>query len=136
MGSAMSDQLPRHVLTILAVSDLQAAADFYSRSFRWPISVETPVYVEFSLPDNMRLGLYQRHGFAKNTGVVPNEVPVGSTSSTELYFYVDDVVAVLQTVTAAGARVLSLPLIRPWGDFAAYVTDPDGNVVVLASTSL
>lgn len=131
----MAEPTPRHALTILAVKDLDVALAFYQRCFRWPMSVQTPVYVEFLVPDNMRLGLYQRHGFAKNTGVVPYEVPRGNTSSTELYFYVADVEAALGLALGAGANVLSLPAIRPWGDLAAYVTDPEGNVLVFAEAS-
>ena len=48
---------PRHILTILAVSDLDQAARFYADAFGWPIRVEVPVYVELLLPDGRGLAL-------------------------------------------------------------------------------
>ena len=47
----------RHVLTILAVSDLERSKRFYAEAFGWPRSVQVPVYVEHELPGGMRLGL-------------------------------------------------------------------------------
>ena len=60
----MADRLS---LVILAVRDLSRATRFYSDVFGWSVAVEVPVYVEFALPDGMRLGLYQRDAFIKNT---------------------------------------------------------------------
>ena len=122
----------RHALTILAVEDLQRAVDFYEAAFGWPRIVSTPVYVELSLPAAMRLGLYQREGFARNTGQPPVRLPAGAIAATELYFYPDDLEDALGRVEAAGARKLSERAPRDWGDEAAYLADPDGNVLVLA----
>jgi predicted enzyme related to lactoylglutathione lyase len=122
----------RHVLTILAVEDLRRAADFYVRAFGWPKSVETPVYVELSLPDGMRLGVYQREGFARNTGQSPLRAEDGAITSTELYLYADDPTHAAERLREAGARELSPMAPRAWGDEAAYFADPDGNVVVVA----
>jgi hypothetical protein len=93
----------RHVLTILAVEDLGRSVDFYRRAFDWEPAVTAPVYVELALPGGMRLGLYERTAFARTTGQVPERVPVGGLAPTELYLHE-----------------------------AAYVADPDGNVVVVA----
>ena len=41
---------PRHVLTILAVRDLERSVAFYRAAFGWPARVEVPAYVEFELP--------------------------------------------------------------------------------------
>ena len=122
----------RHVLTILAVADLERAKRFYAAAFGWPASVETPVYVELALPAGMRLGLYERNGFGKNTGQTPVRVPEGELGPTELYFYPDDLVLALERVRAAGARPLSALATRPWGDEVAYFADPEGNVLALA----
>ncbi len=80
----------RHVLTILAVSDLERSKRFYAEAFGWPLGVDAPVYAEHELPGGMRLGLYERNGFAHNTGQLPEEMPSGALSPTELYFHVDD----------------------------------------------
>lgn len=122
----------RHVLTILAVSDLERSKRFYTEAFGWPRSVDVPVYVEHELPGGMRLGLYERNAFAHNTGQVPELVAAGQLAATELYFYADDLPVCMQRLRDAGARELSALALRPWGDEAAYFADPDGNVLVIA----
>lgn len=122
----------RHALTILAVEPLAESVAFYRAAFPWPPTVETPVYVELALPGGQRLGLYEREAFGRNTGRVPARVPAGELSSTELYFYADDVEAASAALVAAGARCLSPLAPRPWGDEAAYFADPSGNVLVVA----
>lgn len=120
----------RHVLTILAVDDLARAARFYREALGWEQTVDTPVYVE--LADGMRLGLYLRDGFARNTGLTPQGRPAHGTTATELYLHVDDVAEAGERLRIAGAMELSPAAARPWGDEAAYFADPEGNVVVVA----
>ena len=122
----------RPILTILAVRDLPRAARFYREAFGWPVRVDAPVYVELELPDGRGLGLYDREGFAANTGRPPAARPLGATTGTELYFHCDDLPEALARVEAAGGTLLAPLTDKPWGDEAAYWADPDGNVVVLA----
>lgn len=122
----------RHALTILAVEDLARAAAFYDAAFGWPRAVDVPVYVEYQLADGMRLGLYDRRGFGRNTGALPHPTPPGALAPTELYFYAEDVAAMDAALVAAGATSLGPRAARDWGDEAAYFRDPDGNVLVIA----
>jgi catechol 2,3-dioxygenase-like lactoylglutathione lyase family enzyme len=126
----------RHVLTILAVDDLERACAFYGSVLAVAPTVRVPVYVEFTLPHGERLGVYERHGFARNTGRLPIAVPAGAISGTELYFHVADPAPVLDRLRAAGATELSPWATRPWGDEAAYYADPSGNVLVVARPAL
>lgn len=128
----MSSAEVRHVLTILAVEQLGPSAQFYRSAFGWPVHVETPVYVEMSLPGGQRLGLYERESFGKNTGRVPVRIDDGELAPCELYLYADDVPDAVARLRAAGARELSALALRPWGDEAAYFSDPSGNVLVVA----
>jgi uncharacterized protein len=120
------------VLIILAVHDLPRAVKFYREAFGWPQIEDAQVYAEFALPNNQRLGLYQHEGFGLNTGQVPATVPNGELAGTEIYFYADDLHAVIRQLEATGARKLSALAVRDWGDEAAYFADPDGNVLVVA----
>lgn len=122
----------RHVLTILAVEDLARATAFYRGAFGFAQAVAAPVYSELQLPGGMRLGLYLREGYARNTGVAPALPPPGAIAPTELYFHVDDLEAACSRLRDAGARELSPRSPRDWGDEAAYYADPDGNVLVVA----
>lgn len=129
-------QPARLSLVILAVHELTRARRFYDAVFGWPVAVDVPVYVEYALPDGMRLGLYLRDGFTKNTDAPVTLRAPGHTTATELYLYVDDVDATLARLDAIGAPRRSAMAPRPWGDTAAYYEDPDGNVVVVATPAV
>jgi predicted enzyme related to lactoylglutathione lyase len=120
------------ILIILAVSDLPRAVKFYRQAFEWPQKVDEPVYAEFEMPGGQRLGLYERKGFGLTTGQLPLQVPEGGLAGTEIYFYANDVPAVISHLEAAGARKLNALAPRDWGDEAAYFADHDGNVLVVA----
>lgn len=122
----------KHVLTILAVEDLARSVAFYREAFGWQLLVDVPVYAEFAVPNGMRLGLYDREGFARNTGYLPARTAAGAISSTELYLYSDELESGIARLQALGTRLLSPLAPREWGDEAAYFADPDGNVIVLA----
>lgn len=122
----------RHVLTILAVSRLEEVVAFYQAAFDWERTVETPVYVEFALPDGQRIGVYQREAVGRNTRQVPAAIPDGMLAPVELYFHADDLDGAITRLVAAGAHTLSPLALRDWGDEAAYFADPAGNVVVIA----
>ncbi len=121
-----------HVLTILATSDLARAKAFYETAFGWMVTVQAPVYVEFSLPRGMRFGLYEHDGFARNTGKASARVGDGELTATELYFHPTDLEAAAKALEGAGAELLSEARERPWGDVVAYFRDPDGNVIAIA----
>ncbi len=121
-----------HVLTILAVDDPARAASFYQLAFGWNPSVIEPAYVELALPRGMRIGLHERSAFSRITGALPPPLPPGSVTSTQIYLHVDDVDAKVRCAVAAGARLLSGAQAHPWGDRAAYLCDPHGNVLAIA----
>lgn len=119
-------------LIILAVGDLPRSLRFYREAFGWPQRVDMPVYAEFDLPDGLRLGLYERETFGLNIGRAPFSPPAGELTATELYLYAEDAPALVRRLEAAGARRLSPLSARDWGDEAAYLADPDGNVLAVA----
>ena len=53
----------------------------------------------------------------------------------ELFVYVEDADAVAAAVPGAGGTVLKPPADMPWGERVGYVTDPEGNVVSLATAA-
>jgi lactoylglutathione lyase len=122
----------RHVLTVLAFDDLPRAVAFYRAALGWAVAVEAPVYVELAHPGGMRLGLYQREAFGRNTGQAPVAVPPGALATAELYFQAADLEAAMAGMEAAGARCLSAAAMRDWGDEVAYFADPEGHVLALA----
>jgi predicted enzyme related to lactoylglutathione lyase len=122
------------ILIILAVSDLHRSALFYEHAFGWTRTVDAGVYHEYILANGMRLGLYQRESFAVNTGLLPDLAGPGSITGSELYLRVDDIQQIARRLNEAGARILSSPAPRDWGDEVGYFADPDGNVIAIART--
>ena len=51
----------------------------------------------------------------------------------EMFVYVDDVDATVETLRAGGTSILREPADMPWGERVAYVADPDDNPVALAT---
>ena len=121
---------------ILAVDDVAGSVGFYRRAFDWPQTVETPVYAEFELPEGLALGLYERQAFGRNTLEVPVAVPPEGLAGVELYLIVDDLPSAVDRLREAGARLLSGPSLRDWGEEVAYLADPAGHVVALAHRPL
>lgn len=121
-----------HVLVVLACDDVARLKAFYVDAFGWHATVDLPVYVELHVPTGLRVGLYERAWFARNTGEAPAPRPTRGTTSAELYLRVGDVATALARLVEVGGRLLSPAAPRPWGDTAAYVADPEGNVVAVA----
>jgi predicted enzyme related to lactoylglutathione lyase len=121
---------PRLALVILAARDLAAMKAFYLAVLGWQQVVDVPVYAELQADDGMRLGLYADDHFALNVGVFPPRS--GGLTRTEIYLHCDELDAAIERAAAAGARPLSPRGPRSWGDEAAYFSDPEGNVLVLA----
>src|SRR5688572_22857543 len=102
------------VLVVLAVEDLARAVGFYRAAFGWAQLVGAPTYAELAAPNGMRLGLYEREGFGRNTGRVPARIAAGELAPSELYLHVDDVAAAMAALERAGARPLSALAARDW----------------------
>jgi catechol 2,3-dioxygenase-like lactoylglutathione lyase family enzyme len=51
-----------------------------------------------------------------------------------IYIEVEDVGEAVMRAVDAGAMQLSRPTARPWGQHSAFLRDPDGVVIELAST--
>lgn len=120
-------------ILVLSSADLARSVAFYRQCFDAPLIVDTPVYKELRLWGGQRLGLYQQEGFCRNTGQPVTAAAAGTTTTTELYFHVAEPAALIARLTASGATLLSPMRRRDWHDEAAYLADPDGNVLVVAA---
>ena len=120
---------PELVLIVLACRDLARMRDFYRAVLGWDVIADEPVYVELR-SRAMRLGLYRDDAFGRNIGGTP--APSPPITRTEIYLHCADLDGAIARAIAAGATSLSPRAPRAWGDDAAYVADPEGNVLVLA----
>ena len=118
-------------LVVLAVADVEASKAFYIAAFGWDVAVDLPVYVQFRLPAGASLSLFGHERFEQLTHQPPLACPPSGITATELYLSVDDLEHAAERLIAAGARELSAPAPRDWGDHVGYYADPDGNVIAI-----
>jgi catechol 2,3-dioxygenase-like lactoylglutathione lyase family enzyme len=119
---------------IFSVGDLARSLEFYEQAFGWPRNerIDYANYVELHPPDGGTLGLFEREGYARLVGAPPVELGNGQVSAAYLYVRVDQLDETVARLEAAGARRLSPPADRSWGERAAWFADLDGNVVAVA----
>ena len=121
--------------TILYVSDVAASLDFYERALgqRRRFLHESGQYAELDTGDTA-LALAAHELAASNLPGVyrPGERP-STRPAFEVCFVTDRVQSAFDRAVAEGAEPVSPPSTKPWGQDVAYVRDPDGNLVELAS---
>lgn len=110
------------------VEDLERAVAFYRDVLGLEHRFTDEAYAEFSAGPT-KLALYPRDRLPDLLG---GEVPAGGSPDGEVLFLVDDVDAEAERLRAAGARILTGPVDRPWGHRTVHLLDPDGLVVELA----
>ena len=129
-------QLPNHIRRthiILFVRDQEASSRFYEKIFRKSPDLEVPGMTEFHLSPSCSLGLMPGDGIA---GLLADRIPHPDKGHgiprCELYLYVDDVGLEFAHASACGAKLISQPEKRNWGDTACYLSDPDGHIIAFA----
>jgi catechol 2,3-dioxygenase-like lactoylglutathione lyase family enzyme len=121
--------------TILYVSDVAASLDFYERALGQQRSFvhESGQYAELDTGATA-LALASHELAAANVpGLYRPERRAGAQPTFEVCFVTDDVPAAYETALREGADAVTEPQTKPWGQDVAYVRDPDGNLVELAS---
>lgn len=116
---------------VLIVSDLEASLAFYTQTLGLPLGHRSGVYAQLVTGDS-RIALYERSAMSEvlGTPLLPSDP---EAPSFELGFKVDDVDSAYAAFVAAGAKGACPPTTRPWGQRTAYLRDPDGYLVELAS---
>lgn len=114
-------------IVTLAVSDLDASAEFYERLGWVRASASTSEIVWFATSGSV-LGLYPRRLLAEDAAV-PAE-PVAPFGGVTLAINVEDepaVDAALAEAVRAGATLLRPAERVDWGGYRGYFADPDGH---------
>jgi uncharacterized glyoxalase superfamily protein PhnB len=130
--------MPRGVrfgYTILYVEDVSASLDFYERAFGQSRTFlhESGQYGELSTGATALA--FASHELAELNlpDVYRAADPAAAATTFEICFVTDDVQAGYKLALEGGAEAVSPPQTKPWGQDVAYVRDPDGNLVELAS---
>ncbi|HYP49149.1 MAG TPA: VOC family protein [Thermoleophilaceae bacterium] len=121
--------------TILYVRDVAATLDLYERAFAQSRRFvhESGDYAELETGETTLA--FAAHGLAASNLPQGEYAPGPSDppGSFEICFVTDDVEGAFARALDAGARAISRPQTKPWGQQVAYVRDEDGNLVELAS---
>ena len=97
------------------VRDVQASAVFYTRVLGLPCVYEEDGVMALDAGGSRILLHRGTNGEA------------GARQGQEVYWQVEDLDGLIETVRAAGAEVVQEPTDEPWGERDATFLDPDGN---------
>jgi lactoylglutathione lyase len=121
--------------TILYVDDVGASLGFYERAFGLERRFlhESGQYGELETGATA-LAFADHELAAENLPAVyrPSDQPAARPTF-EVCFVTDDVEGGYERAVREGADPVTAPQTKPWGQDVAYVRDPDGNLVEIAS---
>ena len=120
--------------TILYVRDVAASVEFYERAFQQPRRLlhESGQYAELETgPTTLAFAAHELASANLPGQAAPGDGPPADRF--EVCFVTDDVEGAFSRAVDAGAEAVSRPEVKPWGQHAAYVRDPDGTLVEIAS---
>jgi lactoylglutathione lyase len=121
--------------TILYVSDVAASLEFYERALgqRRRFLHESGQYAELDTGDTALALAAHELAAANLPGIYRPDERAGTRPAFEVCFVTDDVQGAFDRAITEGAEAVTPPQTKPWGQHVAYVRDPDGNLVELAS---
>lgn len=119
--------------TVLVVEELDRALAFYVELLGLELNHRSGPYAQLRTGAT-RLALYERHALARTLDR-PLEPPRPEAPAFELAFFVPNVDNAYAELVVSGAEGVAPPADRPWGQRAAIVRDPDGNLVELVEPS-
>jgi lactoylglutathione lyase len=121
--------------TILYVSDVEASLGFYETAFgqRRRFVHESGQYAELDTGETALAFAAHELAAANVPGLYRPERRSGSQPTFEVCFVTDDVQGAFDRAVTEGALPVTPPQTKPWGQQVAYVRDPDGNLVEIAS---
>jgi lactoylglutathione lyase len=121
--------------TILYVEDVTRSLDFYERA----LGLERRFLHESGDYGELETGAtalaFATHGLAASNlpGVYDEAAENGGRPPFEVCFVTEDVAGAYERAVGAGADAVTEPQTKPWGQEVAYVRDPDGNLIEIAS---
>jgi len=121
--------------TILYVPDVAASVEFYETAFglKRRFVHESGQYAELETGATALAFAAHELAAANVPGLYRPERRSGPQPSFEVCFVTDDVQRAFDRAIEQGAQAVTPPQTKPWGQDVAYVRDPDGNLVELAS---
>lgn len=118
---------------IIYVANQEVSKGFYAKLLDKEPVLEVPGMTEFMLDDTTKLGLMPEEGINKILkGKTPHPANGKGIPRCELYLKSESITNLYHNAIKAGAKIISEPAARDWGDKVAYVADPDGHILAFA----
>jgi catechol 2,3-dioxygenase-like lactoylglutathione lyase family enzyme len=120
--------------TLLYVPDVEAAAAFYERVFGLSRALVDPAGIYIALAGDGATLAFANAAWVAGNGL--QFAPIDASErppAVEINFFVDDVDATYRAAIEAGATAWFAPAPQPWGQTVAYVRDPAGFLVEIAT---
>jgi lactoylglutathione lyase len=121
--------------TILYVRDVSASLDFYERAFaqRRRFLHDSGQYAELDTGGTALAFAAVELAASNLPAEFRPQAPGESAAAFEVCFVSEDVGGAFDRAVREGAEPVSPPQTKPWGQDVAYVRDPDGMLVEIAS---
>lgn len=116
-------------ITVLA-DDVAKLATFYRDALGLRVDVMEENYVAFG-GEGVRFSIFSRIGMSPHTHNHPDYRTQFTGQAFELNFEcasADDVNERFSRIVANGGRSIAAPTKKPWGHFAGFFADPEGNI--------
>lgn len=121
---------------ILYVADQNKSKLFYEEVLQLPPSLDVPGMTEFTIDENVKIGLMPENGIAK---ILADKTPHPNKGSgiprCEIYLKIQNSKQYYERAVKAGAVIVSNISARDWGDIVGYVADPDGHILAFAESN-
>lgn len=126
----------KHILArefIVYVNDQAKSSAFYQKIFRNKPILDVPGMTEFQLGKNVKFGIMPNDGISRIiTPTLTHPKEGNGIPRCEIYLIVADVNFEYQNALNHGAKLISEPSLRNWGDVVCYFSDLDGHVIAFA----
>jgi lactoylglutathione lyase len=120
---------------IVYVPSVEQALAFYARAFGLPrkFLAEDGSFGELDSGSTTLAFASEDLAGSHLAGGFQRAAPEAPPANVELCLVFDDVAAAFTHAVACGASALAAPAVKPWGQTVAYLRDPFGTLVELAS---
>lgn len=121
------------IMFIIYVEDQERSKVFYQSVIGIKPKLDVPGMTEFDLAENTSLGIMPGEGIVNILeNKIQNPSSIKDIPRCELYLYVDKVDECYDRAISSGGHGISKGKTRNWGDYVAYCTDFDGNIIAFA----
>jgi catechol 2,3-dioxygenase-like lactoylglutathione lyase family enzyme len=118
---------------IFYVSNQEKSRLFYEEVLGCKPKLDVPGMTEFQLSNHATLGLMPEEGIMRLLdNKIPNPALGKGIPRSELYLFVEEPEEYYRRLITAGGTGISKLELRNWGDYVAYGSDPDGNILAFA----